>query len=673
MHNQLYEYFHGMGARWMKRPFSITLAKKVRWKTVKHMNRYFAHAERVIDAWREKGPQYLDPQLAYIEGGATPEEVARPHGIYLLRNGVPTNYFAPNFDPPYTTKMTRSLLLNVLGKSWDKKRREWTSKPIPRLVTPSMLVSAMCGCADNQSGGFLATEATNVDYSKGPRSTLLPEEAAIRSASPRDYGRMEQPRRPNTFSTTSKRSRTPSPTTRSPVSLSKDPNMSSFRKPSNDPDGLSTRQNQQAFASPSSRKNPVAPPPKGTYEGEEATTTATGHDDARRTNCAGLQPSMTDDRSEANMSCAISAFSAASSTRYGRPPTPEQPRSLLPELHNQNSEQENTNPADSDDRMEALNDLGQPSLVHTASAEKFMKQQQFKRGQLVVDDEKKEDPTALASDEDWLDALGKPLTSPKSYDPTSTGEVMESLERERQRQNELLALAHAQTSSRSSRSDTRLHVLAGAILEEAQNPGIKPSSPSFRNSYHSKNSVSEARSSGMRSSKSPGLRKTDSGTSGVSIGVSLEYSFDSTLVGETSVSGTTHTSTVGGSTVGSSLLGQQYAADGSTVNSASRGRIMHEVVMEGSRSGEDTNGNGSSLLSNSVSAEVSTEDTVPSDADLFAVGWAKALDPKSGSYYYFTLDRTQIVWDNPLAPPGVSGSQSEESLVGANPNRAALI
>jgi len=163
MHNQLYEYFYSMGARWMKRPFSITLARKVRWKTVKHMNRYFAHAERVIDSWREKGPQMLDPQLAYIEGGATPEEVARPHGIYLLRNGIATNYFAPNFDPPYTTKMTRSLLLNVLGKSWDKKRREWTSEPIPRLLTPSMLVAAACGCSDPAAGGFMAKEATHVE------------------------------------------------------------------------------------------------------------------------------------------------------------------------------------------------------------------------------------------------------------------------------------------------------------------------------------------------------------------------------------------------------------------------------------------------------------------------------------------------------------------------------
>jgi hypothetical protein len=159
MHNQLYDYFSDMGAKWMKRPFQITLAKKVRWKTVKHMNKFFSHSENVIDAWREKGPQYLDPQPSYIEGGASPEEVARPHGIYLLRNGKPTNYFAPNFEPPYTTKMTRSLLLNVMSKSWDRKRRDWSSEPIAR-VTTSLLLSTMCGCADANDGGFIAREAT---------------------------------------------------------------------------------------------------------------------------------------------------------------------------------------------------------------------------------------------------------------------------------------------------------------------------------------------------------------------------------------------------------------------------------------------------------------------------------------------------------------------------------
>mmetsp|Transcript_20882 Transcript_20882/g.29475 ORF Transcript_20882/g.29475 Transcript_20882/m.29475 type:complete len:766 (-) Transcript_20882:92-2389(-) len=149
MHNQLYEYFSEVaGAEWTERPFHITLAKKVRWSTVKHMNRYFARAERVIDAWREGGPRYLDPELAYDGGGPPPEEMTKPHGLYLLQNGVPTNYFAPNLEPPYTTKMTRSLLINVLGKSWDKKRREWKSEPAPKVITPASLAVAMCDCAD---------------------------------------------------------------------------------------------------------------------------------------------------------------------------------------------------------------------------------------------------------------------------------------------------------------------------------------------------------------------------------------------------------------------------------------------------------------------------------------------------------------------------------------------
>lgn len=46
----------------------------------------------------------------------------------------------------------------------------------------------------------------------------------------------------------------------------------------------------------------------------------------------------------------------------------------------------------------------------------------------------------------------------------------------------------------------------------------------------------------------------------------------------------------------------------------------------------------------------------PSDEDLFAIGWAKALDPDSNSHYYFTLDRTKIVWDNPLEEEGIPES-----------------
>lgn len=50
----------------------------------------------------------------------------------------------------------------------------------------------------------------------------------------------------------------------------------------------------------------------------------------------------------------------------------------------------------------------------------------------------------------------------------------------------------------------------------------------------------------------------------------------------------------------------------------------------------------------SLSLLESQSSLVPSDDELNAVGWAKALDSNSGAYYYFTLDRTKTIWENPL-------------------------
>ena len=159
LHNQLYDLFAPMGAQWTKRPFQITLARKVKWKTVKHMNKFFAHAEQVVNTWREKGPQYLQPPDSDSFLGATHEEIARPHGIYLLRNGVPTNYFAPNFQPPYTTKVTRSLIRNVINKSWDSKRRDWLLEPIPQSIGPLKVISTVFGCAAADNGQLSPVES----------------------------------------------------------------------------------------------------------------------------------------------------------------------------------------------------------------------------------------------------------------------------------------------------------------------------------------------------------------------------------------------------------------------------------------------------------------------------------------------------------------------------------
>lgn len=149
LHNQLFDFFSPMGARWSKRPFQITLARKVRWMTVKHMNKYFARSEQVINSWREKGPQYLQPPYSDDSSrGVILEEITKPHGIYLIQNGVPTNYFAPNFQPPYTTKLRRSLIRNVINKSWDAQHRDWLSKPVPSLRGPVQLLSSVMGCSN---------------------------------------------------------------------------------------------------------------------------------------------------------------------------------------------------------------------------------------------------------------------------------------------------------------------------------------------------------------------------------------------------------------------------------------------------------------------------------------------------------------------------------------------
>jgi len=77
-----------------------------------------------------------------------------------------------------------------------------------------------------------------------------------------------------------------------------------------------------------------------------------------------------------------------------------------------------------------------------------------------------------------------------------------------------------------------------------------------------------------------------------------------------------------------SLIGAQYVGDASVFTAAtSESRTF-------------------TTTSNAISASAS--DRVPTDEELFAVGWAKAFDKNSGAYYYFTLDRKTIVWDNPI-------------------------
>jgi len=60
----------------------------------------------------------------------------------------------------------------------------------------------------------------------------------------------------------------------------------------------------------------------------------------------------------------------------------------------------------------------------------------------------------------------------------------------------------------------------------------------------------------------------------------------------------------------------------------------------------------------SLQTSFSSNEVIPTDEELFAVGWAKAMDPNSGNYYYFTLDRTKTVWENPLSTDTVVSGES---------------
>uniref|UniRef100_A0A7S2Y6M6 WW domain-containing protein n=1 Tax=Entomoneis paludosa TaxID=265537 RepID=A0A7S2Y6M6_9STRA len=561
MHNQLYEYFYSIGARWMKRPFSITLARKVKWKTVKHMNRYFAHAEQVIEQWRDKGPQILNPQLSYVEGGATPEEVAHPHGIYLMRKGVPTNYFAPNFDPPYTTKMTRSLLENVLNKSWDKKRQEWTSEPIPKLVTPNLLLAMACGCADPSADGFMAREVTAATIRKsvqaattsGNRSQML--EAAA-NANTQYY---EDQRRNNMSSEVSTTSSNPSQSHHSTNSQSHRSEKSARRqaqaRPYSSPSHSYSEDHEE-----DPHYDTTEDPHVETVDSDESGDDFDGETGARRGKAA--EEKKTDDVSEKSVNSRNNKKAAwrstSSTTEMSEAPSGTTGMTATTVMHaNVNKNQRRA--------FGGEDDWAQPV-----------------KGEERPGNEKPQSSTR------W---------SKKKKDKQSAREM---LDQERKRQEQLLM--------------------------KVQNDGSKASSKS---SQYTMTPVTS----------SPAKRNTQDIDTSES-GASMEYSQD----------GSSAFMTDGGST----LMGQHFAGD-ETVSTNSK-------AVKQKNTEEDDN---SALMS--VQASSSTVSIVPTDEELFSVGWAKALDASSGNYYYYTLDRKTIIWENPLSSNQSSDGSNKGSNSGVDP------
>lgn len=167
----------------------------------------------------------------------------------------------------------------------------------------------------------------------------------------------------------------------------------------------------------------------------------------------------------------------------------------------------------------------------------------------------------------------------------------------------------------------------------------KEQSTSSRNGI-SRDSPPPMSNTSRRMPPSPGIKQSPSNHS-------LDYSMDSATInsGNYTIDGGMSVGTAGtaGTAGNQSLL--SYVTR-STIHSPESGeetlhqQQLEKILHEGDEDDDDEN---DSLIASETSAE-----EVPSDADLFAIGWAKALDANSGSYYYFTLDRSKIVWENPL-------------------------
>jgi hypothetical protein len=167
--------------------------------------------------------------------------------------------------------------------------------------------------------------------------------------------------------------------------------------------------------------------------------------------------------------------------------------------------------------------------------------------------------------------------------------------------------------------------------------------------------VASNRHSPRQSPSGHGLPKSDSG-------VSLEYSMDSSMFDASSGGGQSYgeqSQPQQHRPVGGSSMMMQYAeASQSSIRGARNSRKAPEARQRQQPQQPQvttvTDEDESLSLQESGSSEV-----IPTDEELFVVGWAKALDPRSGNYYYFTLDRTKTVWENPLSSDTfVSGESS---------------
>ena len=93
----------------------------------------------------------------------------------------------------------------------------------------------------------------------------------------------------------------------------------------------------------------------------------------------------------------------------------------------------------------------------------------------------------------------------------------------------------------------------------------------------------------------------------------------------------------------------EYSTDGSSVFFLDQSMATKVNLLQPLQSSQSEDDDDQSALLSIQESSSSVLSAIPTDEELFSVGWAKALDPNSNNYYYFTLDRSRTVWENPLS------------------------
>jgi len=134
IHNQLFHHFK-FPSRFCPGAFHSTITRKAEFRSKQAEKSYFEKCYEVVQKWRGKGPQPLN---------SVPEESAGvdsyTSGVWLFRDRENiTNFFPPNFLPPYDTPEKREIINNFLKDEWCEKDMKF--KPVTEMKVKEFDIS----------------------------------------------------------------------------------------------------------------------------------------------------------------------------------------------------------------------------------------------------------------------------------------------------------------------------------------------------------------------------------------------------------------------------------------------------------------------------------------------------------------------------------------------------